>query len=133
MDAPHGWQVAVKPWPRGRKRGPRVYASLNKRGEIALSAEAFYQIKQPASVALFYCPEHRQIGVKYPVPADRHFFPVRRYGRDSKMRIVRARHLLKQFGIKIERTLIFDPPQLAHLNGEPMLVLAFDNAEVKRL
>lgn len=127
----HGWQVAVKPPRRGRRRGPRIYASLNKRGEIALSFEAFSQLKCPASVALYYDAARRIIGVKYPVPLDRYFFPVRRYGRNGHMRIVRAQRLLKQFGIKIERTLSFHEAQIILHHNEPMLVLELGKADVR--
>jgi hypothetical protein len=124
-----GWRVAVKPWPRERRRGPRVYASLNKRGEIALSAEAFRQIKEPWNVALYYDP---MIGVKYPVPLDYYFYRVRHYGRGGRMRVVSALRLLKQFDIKIEQTLIFYDPPLMPFNGEPMILLELDRAEVRR-
>lgn len=45
------------------------------------------------------------------------------------MRIVRAARLLKQFGIKVERTLIFKNVETCRLNGDPMLVLILDEGE----
>ena len=120
-----GWEVCLeKPW--GRRRTRRAYVSINKRGEIAMNEEAFRRIKQPANVTLLYWAEERLIGVKYPVTADRNFFPVRRYGRDRKMRIVRGARLLKQFDISLERTLKFVEPELCTLGGVPLLVLPLD-------
>jgi hypothetical protein len=100
--------------------------SLNRRGEIVMNATAFSAIHAPASVALFYYAAERCIGVKCPVAADRNFFPVRRYGRGRRMRIVRGARLLKQFGLEIERTLVFVNPERAMLRGEPMLILRLD-------
>ena len=97
--------------------------SINKRGEIAMNAEADRRIGQPATVTLLYDDVHKRIGVKFPVPLDRNFFPVRRYGRNRQMRIVRAAKLLKQFGIKINQTLIYKHCPTQHLNGHPMLFL----------
>lgn len=105
---------------------PRAYVSLNKRGEIAMNAEAFRQIKEPASVTLLYDAKRRSIGVKFPVSRDENFFPVRRYGRGRRMRIVRAARMLKQFKIEIERTLVFKDVEIDHLKGDPMLVLKLD-------
>jgi len=116
------WRIAIKPRPR-RPGGERVYVSINKRGEIAMNAEAFRRIGQPATVTLLYDATHKRIGLKFPVPADRNFFPVRRYGRGQQMRIVRAGRLLKQFNLKITQTLIYPHCPTINLNGHPMLVL----------
>ena len=107
----------------------RVYVSINRRGEIAMNAAAFGEIDEPASVTLMYEAKKRRIGVKFPVSADENFFPVRRYGRGRRMRIVRAARLLKQFGIEIERTLIFADAETVMFRGSPMLVLDLRAAE----
>ena len=91
-----------------------------------MSAEAFRRIGEPATVTLLYDEINHRIGVKYPVPLDRNFFPARRYGRDRKMRIVRAARMLKQFGIVIDQTLIYKHCPTQHLDGQPMLVLNLD-------
>jgi hypothetical protein len=119
------WRITIKPKPR-RPGGERVYVSINKRGEIAMNAAAFRRIGQPATVTLLYDDVHKRIGVKFPVPLDRNFFPVRRYGRDQQMRIVRAGRLLKQFNLKITQTLIYKNCPLQNLNGHPMLVLSLN-------
>lgn len=91
-----------------------------------MNAEAFRLIKAPANVTLLYNANTRRIGVKYPVTKDRDFFPVCHYGRDRKMRIVRAAQMLKQFNLNIDRTLIFKNIQTQTLDGAPMLVLNLD-------
>ena len=101
-----------------------------------MNASAFKAIKEPANVTLLYWRPREgagsgelrsgAIGVKYPVAADRNFFPVRRYGRGRKMRIVRGGRLLKQFGLELERTLSWTDPEMVEFRGEPMLVLWLD-------
>lgn len=105
-----------------------MYASLNKRGEIALSAEAWRRINEPWNVTLHYCPVQRTIAVKYPVPGGGELYYVRPYGRGGRMRVVSAIRLLKRFDINIEQTLKFSAPQLVHFNWRPMLVLELDKA-----
>lgn len=117
------WQIAKERPRRRPKPGPRVYVSINKRGEIAMSAEAFLRIGAPANVTLLYDETHHRIGVKYPIPLDRNFFPARRYGRGRKMRIIRAMRMLKQFGITINQTIIYKNCTTQLLDGHPMLVL----------
>jgi hypothetical protein len=122
------WQITKR-----RRRKPRaderVYVSLNKRGEIAMNARAFKLIREPANVTLMFDPTHRRIGVKFPVTQDRDWFPVRRYGRGRKMRIVRAWRLLQQFEIEITETLRFVNPAIETFKGDPMIVLPVHNAK----
>ena len=125
---PVRWAIAEQRRPKERA-APRVYVSLNRRGEIAMNAEAFYQIDEPANVTLMYDRKRRQIGVKFPVSKDGNFFRVRRYGRGGRMRIVRAARMLKQFGIEVENTLVFRDAATAVYRGSPMLLLPLDKAE----
>ena len=120
-----GWEVA-RQRQRMWEKAPRSYVSINKRGEIAMNAEAFRRIMRPASVTLLYDAKHRRIGVKFPIAIDSNFFPVRSYGRGRRMRIVRAARMFKQFGIKIDRTLIYKNAETQNLDGHPMLVLDLD-------
>lgn len=108
----------------------RIYVSLNRRGEIAMNERAFREIGRPASVTLLYDATTRTIGVKFPVAIDRHFFPARAYGRGRRMRIVRAERMLKQFGIEIERTLVFVGARSVKFQGSPMLVLPLEEVKV---
>ncbi len=101
----------------------RLYVSLNRRGEIAMNNAAFCAIRAPENVTLLYDAEARTIGVKYPVTKDAHFFAAGRYGREGRMRIIRAGRLLKKFGIEIDRTLVFQNIEVKTYEGQPMLVL----------
>ena len=117
-----GWQIAENERPGKWKQRP-LYASLNKRGEIAMNERAFDAIRRPANVTLLYKPDQRIIGVKFPVAADRYSFPARRYGRNRKMRIIRAVRMMKQFGISIEDTIRFHNVPVVWFRNEPMLLL----------
>jgi hypothetical protein len=106
---------------------------MNKRGEISINAAAWRVMGDPWNVTLMYLPPENghtcaagsgAIAVKHPVAGDDHFFRVRKFGRGGKLRVVRARRLLKQFGIKIERTLVFDV-SFEQYRSVPMLVLYF--------
>jgi len=116
------WDIAIsRQTKRQRARGP--YVSLNKRGEIAMNDQAFKLIRSPYNVALVYDSGRSTIGVKFPVPQDLYFYPVRRYGRGGRMRIIRAAHALNQFGISTDHTLKFYNPPILYYRNEPMLVL----------
>ncbi len=120
------WKITEKP---SRKAGrmPRIYVSLNKRGEIVFNDRAFAVIQRPASVTLLYDEQARRIAVKYPVTQDNFFFLVRRCGRGGKTRIVRAARLLRQFGLKIDRTLVFRV-RTEDVRGHPALLLDLNTA-----
>lgn len=122
------WKITTAR-PERRRKAVRVYVSLNKRGEIVMNEPAWKFIGDPASVTLLYYSAKNYIGVKYPLATDRHFFMVRRYGRGRRNRIVRARQLLKQFGIKIDKTIIFDSIQMVNYEGSPMLLLDLDDSQ----
>ena len=122
---PDGWQI-VNQRRRKERRAPRIYASLNRRGEIAMNAEAFKAIGRPPNVTLLYDAETKRIGVKYPVALDRHFFPVRRMGRGRNTLVVRGARMLKQFGIEVERTYVFRDVRCVRFDGSPMLLLQMD-------
>src|SRR5262245_53703423 len=124
------WQVVVQEERPRRGRYERVYASLNKRGEIVLNPAVWGWIGGPASVTLLYDAAAKAIAVKYPVPADHHFFPMRRYGRGRKLRIVRAAQLLKQFGIEVAETLVFCHPEPVEVNGAPAIILELEHTRV---
>lgn len=119
-----GWQIAERPRRRKKpSRRDRIYVSLNKRGEIVLNDTAWRNIGRPYNVTLLYNAANGQIAVKSPVPADRFFFPVRRYGRGGRNRIIRAKRMMDQFGIKIGGTLVFEGVRWVMLRDEPMLVI----------
>jgi hypothetical protein len=130
------WNIALNRQTKRQTARP-AYVSLNRRGEIAMNDKAFKMIGCPYNVAILYLPPQPSadnsspaggelkgvIGVKYPVTEDRDFFPVRRYGRGGRMRIIRAAFALKQFGISIDETLKFYNPPLVYYRNQPMLLL----------
>lgn len=116
------WLVVEQRPRRYRTRRGR-YVSINKRGEIAMNDEAWSAIRRPYNVTLLFNPREMVIGVKFPRAVDRNFFPTRGYGRDRKMRVVRAGRLLKQFGLVIDETLRFPRTQVVMVGDDPMLVL----------
>ena len=121
-----GWEI-VRGRPRRRnypRRAERLYVSLNRRGEIAMNDAAWAAIGRPYNVALLVSFASGRIGVKFPVARDMNFFPVRRYGRGGRNRVVRAARLLRQFGWTVEETLVFRDVRVERFEGEKMLVLA---------
>lgn len=122
------WEIAWRPEPAGVLRGrERVYVSLNRRGEIAFNDTAWREILRPFQVAVIFDRGRRYLGVKFPVARDRHFFPTRGYGRDRKMRIVRASAAIKQFGLGVAETLVFKDVRVIRVNDEPTLLLDLEN------
>ena len=102
-------------------------------GGDGYEGEAFKSIREPANVALLYDPKKRRIGVKFPVTEDDDFFPVRRYGRGRRMRIVRGGRLMKQFGVEVSGTIAFVNPEIENFRGSPMIVMPLDRGRaVKR-
>jgi hypothetical protein len=126
-----GWEI-VKKGAGKRRSARRIYVSVNRRGEIALNAEAFRVIGSPATVALLYNAKQNVIGVKLPVSADKHFFRARRYGRGGQMRVVRGRRLLRQFEITVDKTLGYVNPERVEFRGQPMLLLPLDAGKIVR-
>ncbi len=116
------WLIVERRLGERRQRRGR-YVSINRRGEIAMNDEAWSAIRRPYNVTLLYNPREHVIGVKFPRAVDRNFFPTRGYGRDRRMRVVRAGRLLKQFGLVIDETLRFPRTQVVMIGDDPMLVL----------
>ncbi|HQZ97280.1 MAG TPA: hypothetical protein PLP21_13240 [Pyrinomonadaceae bacterium] len=117
-----GWQIALaRPLPLGKPE--RLYVSLNRRGEFVINPAAWRWLGETANVTLLYDEERSLIGIKYPVAIDRNFFRVRRYGRGKRQRIVRAQRMISQFGISINRTLVFTSIQKVLYDQKPMLLL----------
>ncbi|MGH9821006.1 MAG: hypothetical protein ACRD43_12640 [Pyrinomonadaceae bacterium] len=125
------WQ-SVRGKPQKVTRRPRLYVSLNRRGEIAMNDAAWGEVRRPYNVALLYDAKHQRIGIKFPVRTDSRFFPVRNYGRNGRTRVVRAARLLKQFGIEVEETIVFRDPETTTYEGEPMLAVNLDDATARR-
>ena len=81
------------------------------------------------NVTLVFNPRWTCVGVKFPVPGEgEYIYPMRMYGRGRKLRIVRAKAALKQFGVVPERTIVFKDVFVEELNGAPMLKLYWGHA-----
>ena len=118
---------------RGRKgyqkREVEPYVSINRRGEIVLNAAAWEMMARAINVVLFYDAETRRIGIKGATQRDlglKVFFS-RRHGRGGRSRVIYAGRLLKQFGITITETLVFENLEV---EAGPILVLDLRNAHI---
>ena len=117
------WEEAVESVSAKKVRVGRVYASLNRRGEIAMSGAAWEAIGGPWKVALVYDRAGRRIGVKFYEYSDASSYPVKPYGRGGRMRIVRASRLLERFGLSVKETLVFENAAVVESGKVKMLVL----------
>ena len=104
------------------------YVSINRRGEIAMSFDAYGRIREPVGVALLWDAPARRIGVKAALADDGWHFPVGKCGRGGRTLVIRAARLLKKFDIKIERTLRFRDVYWETLNDRQMLILDLNHA-----
>jgi hypothetical protein len=123
-----GYERPVKGY---QKRAIAPYVSLNKRGEIVVNPAAWELMGRAVNVVLFYDEETKRIGIKGATQRDLDLkvFYARRHGRGGRLRIIRARRLLKQFGITITETLVFRDLKV---EPGPILVLELGDAEMSR-
>lgn len=91
-----------------------------------MNKDAFAAIGRPARVTLLFDAKLNRIGIKSPVSADNNFFLVQRHGRNRKTLIVRALRLLRQTGLKVDRTIVFKDVSVEKLRGSPMLVVSLE-------
>lgn len=97
------WEIVHgRPLPHGI--GPRFRVTVNRRGEIYFNQAVFDAIGRPANVTLLFDATARRLAIKFPLAIDRHFFPVRRAGRNKKTLVVHAARMLKQFDITVPET-----------------------------
>jgi hypothetical protein len=101
---------------------PRFRMTVNRRGEIYFNQEVFHAIGRPANVTLLFDPAGRRLAIKFPVPLDRHFHPVRRCGRGKKTLVVRAARMLKQFNMTVPETIRVWNLHVEMLDGVKMIV-----------
>jgi hypothetical protein len=114
-----------------QKRDLAPYVSINSRGEIVINAAARELLNGANYVHLFYDAETNRLGIAWPKMDDYGLetFTLRRHGRGGRLRIIRARRLLKQFGITITETLVFRDIKL---ESGPMLVFDLCESEYKK-
>lgn len=92
-------------------RWAAAYVSLNQYGDIILNKIAHESLGSPETCALLYDRERLTIGIK-PSPIDmNNAFPLRPRGPHGGVRI-RAHRLLRDFGIAVSQTLVFDGCQI---------------------
>jgi hypothetical protein len=110
-----------------QKREIAPYVSLNKRGEIVVNPAAWELMGRAVNVVLFYDEETKRIGIKGATQRDLDLkvFFARRHGRGGRLRIIRARRLLKQFGITINETIVFKDLKT---QGDYLLILNLQSA-----
>lgn len=116
-----GWEI-VEGRPISMGVGRRFRMTVNRRGEIYFNQEVFRAIGRPANVTLLFDPAGRRLAVKFPVAWDRHFFPVRRCGRNKKTLVVRAARMLKQFNMTVPETILLWNLHVEMLDGVKMVV-----------
>ena len=102
--------------------GPQYRVTVNRRGEIYFNQAVFHAIGRPANVTLLFDPANRRLAIKFPVPLDRHFFPVRRCGRNKKTLVVHAARMLKQFNMTVPETILLWNLRVEMLGGVKMVV-----------
>lgn len=124
---PEEWRVIGRRVKRRVVRQPRIYASLNKRGEIFLSAGAFAAFGGANVALLMYDAESRKLAIRWP-HRNYNFFYVRKRGRGGRARVIRAKQVFDELGIKLEGTLAFTNIAVEKCDDNPMLVLDLNTA-----
>ncbi|QQS32251.1 MAG: hypothetical protein IPM50_11295 [Acidobacteriota bacterium] len=103
------WEECLRPnrfWGRQQE----LCISLNRRGEIALGGKTWLALGRPGYAVLRFDREGRRIGLKFVAGGTPNAFPIRPLG-EGDAKVIRARRLLKQFGIEVPTTLRFDPKE----------------------
>lgn len=100
--------------------GEHLHVTLGKKGEIMIGAKAFEKFGKPEAAVLLFDRVNSVIGL---MPAHtrraENAYPliVKTNGRH---RVVRANRFCRHYGIKVERTIAFNKPEI---DGEGILVL----------
>src|SRR5437868_6045895 len=81
----------------------RLYATMNRKGEIALNKITYKRVGEPTAFIILYNRPNSLIALKPTADGVRNSYPVRRHGRKGG-RIVRAFRLLTEYGIKLPDT-----------------------------
>ena len=78
-------------------------------------------------VTLSYCPDHQTISIRRPTYTGR-IDNVRPYGRAKRLRVIRARFLLRHFNVTIPETLVFTGLSVMYQGPFPVLNLQITTA-----
>lgn len=103
-----------------------VYATMNRKGEIALNAVTYKRLGEPEAFSIFYNRPNSLIALKPTYQSMKNAYPARKHGRKGG-RVVRAYRLLTEFGIKLPDTIQFTEPEI---DREGLLLLDLRTARV---
>lgn len=104
----------VRQWeecPFGPGRSDELRVTLSRKGEIMVGAKAFEQLGKPEVALLLFdkvnsvigvCPTNRHAKNGYPLIAKK----------GARHRVVRANRFCRHYGIKVERTVAFEKPEI---------------------
>ena len=121
------WKVIHRRAKRRVVRRPRVYASLNKRGEIVLSAAAFEAFGGANVAILMFDEATQRIALRWP-RGEQAYFRLQKHGRGGRGRVIRAKQMLDEVGLQIDETRIFTDIKITEFKEKPMIVLDLKTA-----
>jgi len=124
------WEVCTRG--AAATRWASMYASMKKYGDIVINRVAHERLGKPDACQLLYDRERETIGLKPSRAArDNEAFPIRDRGRAGGLRI-RANRLLREFGITLLETRVFNRCQLDN-RGVLILDLRFSQPLARRI
>ena len=104
----------------------RVYASMNRKGEIVLNGTAYRRMGEPAAFLLMYNQPNSLIALKPTAASIKNAYPARKHGRRNG-RVIRAFRLLQDHKIKLPDTIEFRD---AEIDQDGVLILDLRTARV---
>lgn len=97
----------------GPNRNDELRVTLSRKGEIMVGAKALEKLGRPEVALLLFDRVNSVIGVS---PSNRHAkngYPlIAKNG--ARHRIVRANRFCRHYGIKVDRTVAFETPEIDH-------------------
>ena len=96
------------------ERGPRtdfgeLHASISSSGRLLIGAKAVKEMGDPPAVMLLFNKKEKMIGVRPVHPRNPKAIASNANSRDNH-RVVRAHRFLQNYGIEVERTVMFTTP-----------------------
>jgi len=123
VNVKRNWEVT----PRGAEesRWEMLYASINRYGDIVISRRTHEVMGKPEAYQVLYDRERDVIGLRTARPEkDKHAYPARPRGRHGGRRI-RGHRMLREFGVNLTATHVFDRCQL---DNSGVLILDLRNS-----
>jgi hypothetical protein len=96
-----------------------LHVTLSKKGEILVGARAFEKMKRPDAAVLLFDKVNSVIGLLPSHRRNANAYPLNEKP-NAKYRVVRANRFCRHYGIKVERTVAFNKPEI---DAEGILVL----------